>query len=117
MLIEKIATGGQLKASFLLRVLQHGQMDLFELGLASLLQIDVAGFLRLFYHGGPRPVALACRASGIDQCVFPTVYALSRKHRHFPCALQAPERAEVEAVFQSYSRREALAWFQASRSV
>ena len=65
-LIEKLATAGQLRAGFLLRVLQQGQLDLFDLGFAKLLDLPPSDFQRIFYVGGPRSVALSCRAVGID---------------------------------------------------
>jgi uncharacterized protein (DUF2336 family) len=108
-LIEKLAIAGQLKAGFLLRVLQQGQIDLFDLGFAKLLDLDLDAFHSLFYRGGPRPVALACRAVGIDRCVFTTVYSLSRQSRNINPILSPAERAEIEAVFTTFARNEAVA--------
>ena len=88
-LVEKLATAGQLKPGFLLRVLHQGQMDMFEAAFATLLEVDVPSMCRLLYENGPRPVALACRAAGIDKCVFPTVFSLSRKARGYQPALSA----------------------------
>ena len=112
-LIDKLATAEQLKAGFLLRVLQQGQFDLFELGFARLLQLNFEQMRRALYESGPRPVAMACRAAGIDRCVFPTVYHLSRQGRQMPHALRPEERADVQAVFESYSKAEALARLRA----
>jgi len=97
-----------LKPGFLLRVLQQGQTDLFDLAFAKLLDMDPTVFRDFFYRKGPRPVALACRAVGIDRCVFPTVYALSRHARSINPILSHDERTEIDAVFASYSRKEAL---------
>jgi uncharacterized protein (DUF2336 family) len=107
-LVDKLAIAGQLKAGFLLRVLQQGQADLFDLAFAKLLEMDPAIFREMFYRRGPRPVALACRAVGIDRCVFPTVYTVSRHSRSINPVLSHDERAEIEAVFGSYSRKEAV---------
>jgi uncharacterized protein (DUF2336 family) len=112
-LIEKLATAGQLKAGFLLRVLQQGQLDLFELGLARLLALDHPRVRRVLYEAGPRPVAMACRAIGIDRCVFPTVYNLSRQARRVHPLLRPDDRVDVETVFNTYSKAEALARVQA----
>lgn len=108
-LIDKLATAGQLKAGFLLRVLHQGQMDLFELAFAKLLATDFPRIRRILYEGGPRSVALACRAVGIDRCVFPTVYNLSRQARRIYPLLTQDDRIDAEAVFNSYSKPEALA--------
>ncbi|HXR95941.1 MAG TPA: DUF2336 domain-containing protein, partial [Rhizomicrobium sp.] len=72
-LVEKLAVSGGLKAGFLMRVLSQGQIDLFELAFARLLEVDLTRFRQLFYDGGARMVALACRAGGIDKAAFPTV--------------------------------------------
>lgn len=112
-LIEKLATAGQLKPGFLLRVLHQGQFDLFELGLAKLLEIDCARTRRVLYGGGVRSVAMVCRAVGIDRCVFPTFYNLSRHGRRIHQLLSAEDRVDADAVFSSYSRAEALARLQA----
>jgi uncharacterized protein (DUF2336 family) len=112
-LVEKLAAAGQLKPGFLLRVLQQGQLDLFELAFARLLQIDYAQIRRVLYEDGARAVALACRAVGIDRCVFPTVYNLSRQGRRVHPLLRPEDRADVEAIFNTYSKAEALARIQA----
>ncbi len=111
-LIDKLAAAGQLKAGFLIRVLQQGQTELFELGFARLLGVDPLHFCDAFYRKGPRPAALACHAVGIDRCVFPTVYNHSRRARSINPILSGEDRLEIEAVFSSYSRAEALAVFR-----
>ncbi len=107
-LVEKLAVAGQLKPGFLLRVLQQGQNDLFDLAFARLLDIDPSSFYEMFYRRGPRPVALACRAVGIDRCVFPTVYTISRRSRSINPILSPEERFEIDAVFGAFSRQEAI---------
>jgi len=107
-LVEKLAAAGQLKAGFLLRVLHQGQMDLFELAFARLLDISIEDMRRVLYEAGARPVALACRAVGIDRCVFATVFNLSRGARRLQARLTAAEKAEVERVFDGFSRAEAI---------
>lgn len=107
-LVDKLAAAGQLRAGFLLRVLHQGQFDIFDVAFAKLLSLDLASLRRALYEGGPRPVALACRAVGIDRCVFSTVYNLSRQARGLSAALTAEEKAEVENIFRSFTRTEAL---------
>jgi len=107
-LVDKLAAAGQLKPGFLLRVLQQGQTDLFDLAFAKLLEFDPTKFCEVFYRRGPRPAALACHAVGIDRCVFPTVFGHSRRSRSINPILSQEDRSEIEAVFTSYSRPEAL---------
>ncbi|HEY4113807.1 MAG TPA: DUF2336 domain-containing protein [Rhizomicrobium sp.] len=111
-LIEKLAAASQLKAGFLVRVLSQGQVDLFELAFAKLLELEPTRLKRLIYDGGPRSVALACRAVGIDKCVFPTVYNLSRQARRVHPQLTPHDRADADAVFATFSKAEALARVQ-----
>jgi uncharacterized protein (DUF2336 family) len=103
-LIEKLATSGQLKAGFLMRVLSQGQIDLFDLGFARVLNVDVAAFRKFFYEEGARPVALSCRAAAIDKSVFATVFNLSRQARNLGTNLSRPELAEIDSIFASYTR-------------
>ena len=112
-LIEKLALSGQLKAGFLMRVLNQGQIDLFDLGFAQLLHLPLAEMRAKFYEGGPRPVALACRAVGIDRCVFPTVFKLSRQARSQRGALTPGDLAEVAALFDGFTKPAALGAFRA----
>jgi hypothetical protein len=107
-LIEKLASSGQLKAGFLMRVLSQGQIDLFDLAFARLLGVDLSGFRSFFYEENVRHPALACRAGGIDKSVFATVFNLSRQARNRGRLLGRGEMAEVENVFLSYSRPAAL---------
>lgn len=107
-LVDKLYAGGQLKAGFLLRVLHQGQMDMFETAFAKLLDMDIPSLRRILYQNGPRPVALACRAAGIDKCVFTTVFNLSRRARGHSIALNPGDRAEIDGVFAEFSKEDAL---------
>jgi uncharacterized protein (DUF2336 family) len=111
-LIDKLATSGQLKAGFLLRVLHQGQIDLFDLAFARLLNTPLLDTRRKLYEAGPRPVALACRAVGIDRCVFATVFNLSRQARNQRPVLSSVELAEVQTVFNNFTKSGALTEFQ-----
>jgi uncharacterized protein (DUF2336 family) len=114
-LIEKLAVAGQLKAGFLLRVLHQGQGDLFDQALARMLELPEETMRRALYEEGPRTVALACRAVGIDRCVFTTVYNLSRQAHGMKAALTAEDKADVEAVFNTCSKLEATTRLRAPR--
>ena len=107
-LIEKLAVSGQLKAGFLMRVLSQGQIDLFELAFARLLEVDLSRFRLMFYDGGVRMVALACRAGGIDKAAFPTVFNLSRQARHRTECLGRAQIDEAEVVFTTFTRPSAV---------
>ena len=107
-LIEKLAASGQLKAGFLLRVLHQGQVDLFDLGFARLLDLPLNESRKAFYEGGTKNVALACRAVGIDRAVFATVFNLSRQARGMPAVVTRGDQADVEAIFNGFTKPQAL---------
>ncbi len=108
-LIGKLAASGQLKAGFLMRVLSQGQADLFDLAFSHLLDIELEKFRAFFYQHGMRPVALACRAAGIDRSAFATVFNLSRQARGSHIAISAAEAQQYDDVFAGLSRPGALA--------
>ena len=107
-LVAKLLASGQLRASFLIRVLHQGQMELFEHGFAALLGMDVGVMRRQLYSDNPVTLALACRAVGIDRSVFTTVFNLSRLQRKETADLSTGERADIEAVFLEFQKTEAL---------
>lgn len=111
-LIDKLAIAGQLKPGFLVRVLQQGQSELFDIAFAKLLDMEPDAFRETFYRRGPRPVALACRAIGIDRCVFPTIFTVSRQQHSINSILSQEDRSEIEAVFGFVTRKEALEIFR-----
>jgi len=114
-LVEKLHGAGQLKAGFLLRVLHQNQMELFDHAFARLLGLEVAKFRQIFYEHGPRAVAMACRAVGIDRCVFGTVFNMSRQARSIALTMTSEQRAEVEAVFNALTKTSAAADLQAGK--
>lgn len=107
-LIDKLASSGQLRASYLIRVLREGQIELFDHGFATLLQLDVGPMRQALYGPSPRPVALACRAAGIDGSAFQTVFQLSRRHRDCGIALSQSDEQEIRAIFSQVPKGDAL---------
>lgn len=107
-LVDKLAAANQLRAGFLLRTLHQGQIDLFETAFAKMLGVEIPAVRDILYNSGPRSVALACRAVGIDKCVFATVFNLSRQARGDKPAMSASDKGDVEAVFTGFSKTEAL---------
>lgn len=79
-LVDKLANGGQLRASYLLRVLKEHQLGLFEAALAKL-----GGFRVQDVHKAvtsrdrPELIALACASVGIDRSVFPSILEMVRQ--------------------------------------
>ena len=107
-LIHKLAGAGQLRASYLIRVLREGQMELFDHGFATLLQLDVEPMRKALYGPSPHPVALACRAVGIDRSAFLTVFQLCRRQRQCGTALSESDQQEILAIFCQLPKGDAL---------
>jgi uncharacterized protein (DUF2336 family) len=79
-LVDKLATAGQLKPSYLMRVLKEHQLGLFEAALAKLGAFRIEDVHRAVTHRDrPELLALACAAVGIDRSVFPTLLELVRQ--------------------------------------
>ncbi len=97
-----------------MRVLSQGQIDLFDLAFARLLEVPLEKFRKTFYTDGTQLVALACRAAGIDRSVFPTVYNLSRQARPNNGRFLAPDTAEADRIFSGLTRQVALEEFKKS---
>jgi uncharacterized protein (DUF2336 family) len=107
-LVDKLAGAGQLKAGFLLRVLNQGQLDLFDIAFARLLGLDAGHVSQILHRSGVVPLALACRSVGIDRCVFSTVYSLSRRAIGAPPMLTVAEINQADTAFESFTKAEAL---------
>jgi len=107
-LIEKLARSGQLKASYLIRVLRQGQRELFDHGIATLLQLDVEPLRKALDGANPQSVALACRAAGIDRAAFPTVFELCRHHNPCGSRLSESEQTEIQSIFSHLPKGDAL---------
>jgi uncharacterized protein (DUF2336 family) len=107
-LVEKLHAAGQLRASFLIRVLNQGQMELFEYAFATLLNMEPETMRRALYGDTPMTVALACRAAGIDRSVFQTVFNLSRHHRRVTAKLSDSDQTQIGTIFSQVPKTEAL---------
>ncbi len=107
-LVDKLFASGQLRSSFLIRVLNQGQMELFEHAFATLLSMDIEIMRKALYGASPTTVALACRAAGIDRSVFMTVFQLSRHHRGVTAQLSDSDLKQIWTVFNEVPKAEAL---------
>jgi uncharacterized protein (DUF2336 family) len=96
---EKLASSGQLRASYLMRVLRQGQMELFDHGFATLLQLDVEPVRKALYRDSPQTLALACRAAGIDRSAFATVFQLCRHRKACTTVLSDSDHDAIQAIF------------------
>jgi uncharacterized protein (DUF2336 family) len=79
-LVEKLASAGQLRAGYLLRVLKEHQLGLFEAALAKLGGFRVEDIHKaVISRDRPELMALACAAVGIDRGAFPSILEMVRQ--------------------------------------
>lgn len=107
-LIDKLHDAGKLKPSFLIRSLSEGQVELFELGFAKLINLKADIMRKILYNRGSDGLAIACRAVAIDRSVFLTIFKLSREARQMTTKLSDDEMAHAFSFFQSMDQRSAL---------
>jgi uncharacterized protein (DUF2336 family) len=72
-LVDKMRASGQLKPSFLLKAVREGQMDIFRVAFARLLEIDQATMDLILDGKDIVQIARATRAVGIDRSAFPAI--------------------------------------------
>lgn len=72
-LVEKLAEGGQLKPSYLLRALRERRLSLFVAAIARLGGFEPDHIRRAINSEHPELLALACAAIGVDRGAFPTI--------------------------------------------
>ena len=77
-LIAKLHAAGQLKSSYLLRVLRERKLSLFRIALSTLGGYSIEDVRRAMNSDRPELLALACVSVGMDRSVFPTVLSLVR---------------------------------------
>jgi uncharacterized protein (DUF2336 family) len=107
-LIDKLHAAGQLKASFLMKSLAQGEIELFELGFGKLINLKAEAMRKILYNRGYDGLAIACRAVGIDRSVFLTIFRMSREARQMACKITDDEMAHAFSLFQSMDQRKAL---------
>jgi uncharacterized protein (DUF2336 family) len=72
-LVDKLRASGQLKPGFLLKAAREGQMDIFRIAFARLLEVDQATMDVILDGKNIVQLARATRAAGIDRSAFPAV--------------------------------------------
>ena len=77
-LLAKLDVSGQLRPSYLFRVLKEEKLSLFVGGLATLGRFETDQVRRAIDTDRPELLALACAAVGIDKSVFPTILSMVR---------------------------------------
>ncbi|RMF09540.1 MAG: DUF2336 domain-containing protein [Alphaproteobacteria bacterium] len=104
-LVDKLAGAGQLTPAFLVKSLNQGQVELFELGFARLVNLSSVRFRRVIYNRGPEALAVACRAVGIDRGAFLSIHRLVCKARNKNPDLADSETNHAFQMFEKMDQR------------
>ncbi len=78
-LIVKLQMSGQLTTGYLVRALRDDRLSAFLSGLACLADLPLSGLRTAIDAPSAEPLALACRAVGMDRTVFPQVLQAVRR--------------------------------------
>ncbi|MEZ5757143.1 MAG: DUF2336 domain-containing protein [Emcibacteraceae bacterium] len=106
-LIDKLKKANKLHISFLMKSLRQGNIRLFELAFAEILNIPEAIMYNILYERGPSALAIACCAAKIDKSVFLTMFRLTREAKMMDTELSQPEIEHAYSQFVNTSEQRA----------
>jgi len=98
-LAREMREKGHLNAEVLLKVLRQGEIQLFEGMLSEWSGIPASALKRLVYQSGGQPLAILCKALGIDKPTFTSIFLLSRVGRRDEQIVDPGELAGVLKLF------------------
>ena len=106
-LVNGLADRGELTLDFILRALHNGEIQLFITALANRARIEIPTARRIVLDAGGEPLAVLCRAVGMEQGQFASTYLLTRSpHGNALGTMVTPKVAEL---FGSLTREAAMA--------
>lgn len=106
-LVNGLADRGELTLDFILRALHNGEIQLFITALANRARIEIPTARRIVLDAGGEPLAVLCRAVGMEQGQFASTYLLTRSpHGNALGTMVTPKVAEL---FASLTREAAMA--------
>lgn len=98
-LAHELREKGHLNADMLLKVLRQGEIQLFEAMLSEWSRIPPSTLKRLVYQSGGQPLAILCKALGIDKPTFTSIFLLSRVGRRDEQIVDPGELASVLKLY------------------
>lgn len=98
-LIEKLKKADKLHISFLMKSLRQGNIRLFELAFAEILNIPEDIMCNILYERGPAALAISCCAAKIDKSVFLTMFRLTREAKMMDTELS---QSEIEHTYNQF---------------
>jgi len=100
---KSVSATAQEDPGVLLRLLRAGEVAWFEAVLARKNGLRLTTARRAFYEPGGRPLAVACRAIGVDKADFAAIFLLARQARPGDKSVDRNELHDVLAYFDQLS--------------
>lgn len=98
-LIEKLHNAGELSKGFVLKSLRQGEIDLFELSFAALLEISRGQIQKILYSRDNQLLAVACRVLDLDRAVFATILDLTTSVNHAEEPLTVKQKEDIVGFY------------------
>ncbi|MHA1536777.1 MAG: DUF2336 domain-containing protein [Alphaproteobacteria bacterium] len=112
-LVRGLANRGALTTEFIMRTLDDGEICLFTAALAERGRLDFDVAERIVLDAGGEPLAVLCRAVGLDRKQFINAYLMSRTTRgNFLGATVSPESARLFETLTEHSAMAALQYWR-----
>jgi len=109
-LVRSLANRGELTTEFIMRSLKNGEIMLFTAALAERGRLDSETAQRIVLDPGGEPLAVLCRAVGLDRKQFASAYLMSRAPNGNVLGMSvSPESSQL---FDSLTEQSAMAALQ-----
>ncbi len=99
MLVDKLHRAGELSNGFLLKSLRQGEIDIFEIGFAKLLDLSRSEMQLILYGEDMQVLAVACRVIELDKAVFSTLVDLVSSIHEENAPLELEVKEDLIAFF------------------
>ncbi len=109
-LVRSLANRGELTTEFIMRSLKNGEIRLFMAALSERGRLDFDTTQRIVLDPGGEPLAVLCRAVGLDRKQFTTAYLMSRAPQGNILGMTVSP--ESEQLFDSLTEQSAMAALQ-----
>ena len=101
LLIDGLLEAGDLTPRFAVKALREGNIELFELALATLSDLHPTRARRLIYDPKAHGLAVVCKATGFERATFLSIHRLVRSARG---VTQQPSHQEMEQIDKFFTR-------------
>ncbi len=112
LLVNKLHKAGRLQPAFLMKCLNQGQISLFEIAFAKIVNVPRKIMRSFLYDRGAESLAVSCCAADIDRSVFRTIFQLTRAAQDIDTNLSDDEMAKVNEHFTKLNKHKALTTIQ-----